>query len=137
MPKVFLAASSFGQHRKFPSQARKTSGTQGNVDHQPCSGAVTSPRAAAHYSVNFRLLEIRQSVNRRESSEGIEGSESSDVSESIESGESIDSSKSIESIESNGLSESIESTERGEGIESIESIESIEGIEGDESSESS
>ena len=134
MPEVFLAASSFGQHRKFPSQARKTSGTQGNVDHQPCSVAVTSPRAAAHYSVNFRLLEIRQSVNRRESSEGIEGSESSDVSESIESGESIDRSK---SIESNGLSESIESRERGEGIESIESIESIEGIEGDESSESS
>ena len=133
MPEVFFAASSFGQHRKFPPQARKTSGTQGNVDHQPCSGAVTSPRAAAHYSVNFRLL-IRQSVNRRESSEGIEGSESSDVSESIESGESIDSSKSIESIESNGLSESIESTERGEGIESIESIE---GIEGNESSESS
>ena len=131
MPEVFFAASSFGQHRKFPSQARKTSGTQGNVDHQPCSVAVTSPRAAAHYSVNFRLLEIRQSVNRRESSEG---SESSDVSESIESGESIDSSKSIESIKSNGLSESIESTERGEGIESIESIE---GIEGNESSESS
>ena len=130
MPEVFFAASSFGQHRKFPSQARKTSGTQGNVDHQPCSGAVTSPRVAAHYSVNFRLL-IRQSVNRRESSEGIEGSESSDVSESIESGESIDSSK---SIESNGLSESIESTERGEGIESIESIE---GIEGNESSEGS
>ena len=131
MPEGFFAASSFGQHRKFPSQARKTSGTQGNVDHQPCSVAVTSPRAAAHYSVNFRLLEIRQSVNRRESSEGIEGGESSDVSESIESGESIDSSK------SNGLSESIESRERGEGIESIESIESIEGIEGDESSESS
>ena len=33
--KSFLAASAFGQHRKFPLHARKTSGTQGRERAKP------------------------------------------------------------------------------------------------------